>query len=64
MKTQTTQNQSQERKPVAQESVQQRAYDLYMKRGQQPGHELEDWLLAEKQVREEEKRPSNVQFSR
>jgi hypothetical protein len=34
----------------ANERVQQRAYELFLQRGQQPGHELEDWLQAEREV--------------
>lgn len=29
------------------ERVQQRAYELYLERGAEPGHELEDWTRAE-----------------
>jgi len=32
--------------------IQKRAYDLYLKRGRTPGHELEDWLQAERELRE------------
>jgi hypothetical protein len=31
--------------------IQERAYQLYVKRGQEPGHELEDWLQAEREAR-------------
>jgi Protein of unknown function (DUF2934) len=31
--------------------IQERAYELFLKRGQQPGHELEDWLQAEREVK-------------
>jgi hypothetical protein len=34
--------------------VQQRAYERYLERGQVPGHELEDWLLAERDIRDRE----------
>ena len=59
MKSQNNRNSS--RQPVlsTQESIQQRAYDVYMKRGQEPGHELEDWLLAEEQIREEQEHSVN-----
>ena len=30
--------------------IQQRAYELFLQRGQEPGHELEDWLKAEQEV--------------
>lgn len=33
--------------------VQQKAYELYEQRGRQPGNELEDWLTAERLVKEE-----------
>jgi hypothetical protein len=32
--------------PVPDEAIQARAYELYVQRGQQPGHELEDWERA------------------
>ena len=31
----------------AEEQVRARAFQLYLERGRQPGHELEDWLQAE-----------------
>jgi len=31
--------------------IAQRAYELYVKRGQREGHDLEDWLEAERQIR-------------
>lgn len=37
--------------PVARlELVQKKAYELYVQRGKIPGHEVEDWLAAEKIV--------------
>jgi hypothetical protein len=32
------------------EQIRQRAYELYEERGCTPGHEYEDWLVAERQV--------------
>ena len=32
------------------ESVAQRAYQLYESRGREPGHELDDWLAAEREL--------------
>jgi hypothetical protein len=32
------------------ELIQQKAYELYVQRGKTPGHEVEDWLTAEKLV--------------
>jgi sporulation protein YlmC with PRC-barrel domain len=42
--------------PMTQEATQQaiekKAYELYERRGREPGHEVEDWAEAEKQVAE------------
>lgn len=35
------------------ERINQRAYELYQLRGETHGHDAEDWLEAERQVREE-----------
>lgn len=32
------------------ERIQERAYQLYVNRGQEPGHELDDWLQAEREM--------------
>ncbi len=32
------------------EKVRVRAFELFVKRGRQTGHELDDWLTAEKEV--------------
>jgi Protein of unknown function (DUF2934) len=34
------------------EQIETRAYELYLKRGRKDGHELEDWLTAEKELTE------------
>lgn len=34
--------------PTFHEQIRRRAYDLYEKRGRQPGHDLDDWLEAER----------------
>lgn len=34
------------------EAIQRRAYEIYLKRGEQPGHELDDWLQAERELKE------------
>jgi hypothetical protein len=31
--------------------IQKRAHELYLTRGQAPGHELQDWLQAEREVK-------------
>ncbi len=33
------------------ELIQKRAYELFEQRGQLPGHELDDWLQAEREVK-------------
>jgi len=33
------------------EEIRLRAYELYLERGETPGHESEDWLIAEQEVR-------------
>ncbi len=33
-----------------QERIAQRAYELYLRRGQVPGHDVSDWLEAERQI--------------
>ena len=35
-----------------QEEIARRAYEIYLERGQAPGHELENWLQAEKELSE------------
>ena len=30
------------------EEIRNRAYEIYLQRGRQPGYELEDWLQAER----------------
>ncbi len=35
------------------EAVARRAYEIYLARGGEPGHEQEDWLRAEKELREQ-----------
>ena len=34
--------------------IAQRAYELYQARGRESGHELEDWLQAEIEIRNQE----------
>ena len=55
MKTKPTNKQQQsQRQSAAQmptlERVQQRAYELFLARGQEPGHELDDWIQAEREL--------------
>lgn len=52
MKNQPAKNSLQKKPPGnVPQSIQERAYELFLKRGQEPGHELEDWLQAERDVR-------------
>lgn len=32
------------------EEIRNRAYEIYLERGGQPGYELEDWLQAEREL--------------
>jgi len=35
---------------VRDEDIRLRAYEIYLERGEQPGHELDDWLQAEREL--------------
>ena len=37
--------------PITKDAIAQRAYALYLARGAQEGHDLEDWLQAERELR-------------
>ena len=52
MKPRNTQNQIRRNNPTdgRDERIQQRAYELYVNRGQEAGHDLDDWLQAEREV--------------
>lgn len=51
MKTRSTHNHSRDDETASHEAIQKRAYELFVARGQEPGHELEDWLQAENEAR-------------
>ena len=54
MKAQAIRNQTQKNGPGAdtpEKSIQERAYQFFVDRGCEPGHELEDWLRAEREVK-------------
>ena len=36
--------------PTREEEIRNRAYEIYLQRGAQPGDELEDWLQAEREL--------------
>ena len=35
---------------ASEQDIRRRAYEIYLERGAQPGHELEDWLQAEREL--------------
>jgi len=35
-----------------QEQIETRAHEIYLARGAEPGHELDDWLQAEREIME------------
>jgi Protein of unknown function (DUF2934) len=35
---------------ASEQEIRRRAYEIYLERGAQPGHELEDWLRAEREL--------------
>jgi DUF2934 family protein len=39
-----------DRKELGREDVAQRAYELFVRRGSQPGRDIEDWFRAEKEL--------------
>jgi hypothetical protein len=41
---------------IRREELEKRAYELYLQRGAEHGHDEEDWLLAEAQLSEERTR--------
>ncbi|MGB7568499.1 MAG: DUF2934 domain-containing protein [Chitinivibrionales bacterium] len=43
-----------------QKRIEQRAYEFFLERGRQPGHAMEDWMRAEKEIKAH-KEPAAVQ---
>lgn len=35
---------------MSEQEIRARAYEIYLRRGAQPGYELEDWLQAEREL--------------
>ena len=35
---------------VSEQEIRDRAYEIYLQRGAQPGHEQEDWMQAEREL--------------
>jgi Protein of unknown function (DUF2934) len=42
-----------ENKELSKEQIAHRAYELYVRRGGQPGKDIEDWVRAEKELTSE-----------
>jgi hypothetical protein len=40
--------------------IRQRAYELYVERGSEDGHELENWLRAEQEITEKKARAASA----
>ena len=49
-------NGSREQRSDWETQISSRAFDLYEKRGREDGHDLEDWLEAERQIENEVER--------
>jgi hypothetical protein len=49
---------------ISREELEKRAYELYVQRGAEHGHDQEDWLLAEVQLTEEGNRGHEASESR
>ena len=39
--------------PVPEEAIRNRAHDIYERRGTEPGHDMDDWLQAERELKPE-----------
>jgi hypothetical protein len=50
-----------ERKLITPEQIEKRAYELYIERGGEGGHDLENWLDAERQLTESSEKSSPEQ---
>ena len=44
--------------PLDHDEIARRAFEISLRRGQEPGHEQDDWLRAERELREERARPA------
>lgn len=53
MKTNASNHPEQDNSEVSREDIARRAHALYEQRGGFPGAELDDWLQAERELREE-----------
>jgi hypothetical protein len=48
--------------PVPEDAIRRRAQQLFEQRGRVPGHEVEDWLQAEADLRRESEAPAKAAF--
>lgn len=46
------------------EQIAERAYQRYVERGGEPGREVEDWLEAERELRQSQDRPASESKTR
>ena len=44
--------------PIPEEAVRTRAHEIYEERGSQSGHDVDDWLEAERELRSEHEQRS------
>ncbi len=49
----TAQEAEQKQATITEDDVRLRAYEIYLKRGTDPGDEVSDWLQAERELRAE-----------
>jgi hypothetical protein len=47
---------------LSHEAIAQRAYELFLQRGQAHGHALDDWLQAERELRKRRSKPVATQL--
>lgn len=47
---QTEKGEASIRNSLLDDQIRRRAYEIYLERGEQPGHDLEDWFQAEREL--------------
>jgi hypothetical protein len=48
--TDSTRRRTAQQPTITEAAIARRAYDLYLARGCEPGHDVEDWLQAEREL--------------
>lgn len=43
-----------QQRPLPEETIRNRAHDIFERRGREHGHDVEDWLEAERELRKRE----------